>query len=141
MIAEPCEGARMRLWGITGIAATLGAWGFVFYIAGTCTEDCGDSGLRGAFLLAVMASLTALPIGIALLMPGFHTRSRRGRSVARWVLLAGALANALVGLACVALAVHFVSEGPTLVVWFGVLPAVLFGAVALGFVRWALSLR
>lgn len=101
----------------------------------------GDSGLRGAFLLAVMASLTALPVGIALLMPGSQRRSGGGRSIARCVLLAGAAANALMGVGCIALAVHFVQQGPALVFWFGVLPALLFGAVAFGFVRWALSLR
>ena len=88
-----------------------------------------------ATILAVMASLTALPVGIALLMPGSQRRSGGGRSIACCVLLSGAAANALMGVGCIALAVHFVSQGPALVFWFGVLPALLFGAFAFGFVR------
>lgn len=131
----------MRLLAIAGIAASLGVWGWFFYLAETCVEDCGDSGIRGAFVMAVAASVTVLPIGIALLMPGSQRRSGSGRSVACWALAAGVLANALLSALCVALTVHLLSQGPATFLSFGVLPTLLFGAVPFGLIRWATSLR
>ncbi len=99
-----------------------------------CDGDfCGD-GIRGAFVLAVGATLLILPASIAALTWSPET-DRPGR-LGRWVLRGACAVNGLIAVAFLALAVRSAGNEPSSITFWLSL-AVIFILIAAAFGWWA----
>lgn len=123
------------------IAGTVSAWGFLWHISGTCVEDCGDSGVRGAFVLAVSSTVTVLPVSLVLLVFGVPVLRHRHGETARSVLVTGALVNAAIGAVFIALLVRSIAIGSMSTAYSALSAAVFFAMPAFGFTRWSATFR